>query len=86
MTTLTIELEDDAARLAAEKARRANFTLSVWISLRIAGHHRARAAGERDALGYPEGWFERTAGSLAGVEDFREPADPAPAPVVPLEL
>ena len=86
MTTLTIELPDEAARLAAEKARRAHMTLAEWVGMRIAGRRRARGAGGRDALGYPAGWFERTGGSLADVEDFREPADPPVAPVAPLEL
>jgi len=86
MKILTIELEDDAAQLATEKARRANLTVSEWIGDRIAGRCRVRAAGARDALGYPAGWFERTAGSLAGEEDFHEPADPPPTPVAPLEL
>ena len=86
MTTLTIELPDEAARLAAEKARRAHLTLAEWIGLRIAGRRRTRgAAAGRDALGYPAGWFERIGGSLAEVEDFREPADPPVAPVAPLE-
>lgn len=86
MTTLTIELPDEAARLAAEKARRAHMTLAEWVGVRIAGRRRARGAVGRDALGYPAGWFERTGGSLAEVEDFREPADPPVAPVAPLEL
>jgi len=86
MTTLTIELPDEAARIAAEKARSAHMTLSEWVGMRIAGRRRARGAGARDALGYPAGWFERTGGSLADVEDFREPADPPATPVGPLEL
>ncbi len=86
MTTLTIELPDEAARIAADKARRAHMTLAEWVGLRIAGRRRARGTGGRDALGYPAGWFERTSGSLAEVEDFREPADPPVAPVAPLEL
>ena len=86
MTTLTIELPDDAARVAAEKARRAHMTLAEWIRLRIAGSRRAAATGERDALGYPPGWFARTAGSLADVGDFHPPEDPPAAPITPLEL
>lgn len=86
MTTLTIELPDETARLAAEQARRAHMTLSEWISARIAGRRRARGLGERDALGYPPGWFERTCGSLADVDDFCEPADPPVPPIGPLEL
>ena len=86
MTTLTIEIGDDDTRLAAEKARRANLTVSEWIARRIAGKSRVRASGVRDAMGYPTGWFERTAGSLADVEDFREPGDPRPAPIAPLDL
>ena len=86
MTTLTIELPDEAARIAAEKARRAHMTLAEWVEMRIAGRRRARSTSERDALGYPAGWFERTSGSLADVEDFREQADPPAAPVAPLEL
>jgi hypothetical protein len=86
MTTVTIELPDEAARMAAEKARRAHMTLAEWIGMRIAGRRRAHSASDRDALGYPAGWFERTSGSLADVEDFREPADPPAAPVAPLEL
>ena len=85
MTTLMIEIEDDAARLAAAKARRANLTVSEWIARRIAGRSRVRTAGTRDALGYPTGWFERTTGALVGVEDFCEPADLSPTPVGPLE-
>ena len=86
MTTLTIELPDEAARLATEKARRAHLTLAEWVRVRIAGRGRTRAAAERDSLGYPPGWFERTCGSLSEVEDFREPADPAAAPMPPIEL
>lgn len=86
MTTLTIELPDEAARIATAKARRAHMTLAEWVGLRIAGRRRARVTGERDALGYPPGWFERTSGSLADVADFREPADPSVPPVAPLEL
>jgi len=86
MTTLTIELPDDAARLATEKAHRAHLTLADWVRVRIAGRRRSREAGESDSLGYPPGWFERTCGSLADVEVFREPADPAAAPVPPIEL
>ena len=85
MTTLTIELPDEAARIAAEKARRAHLTLSEWISARIAGRRHARGPGGRDALGYPPGWFERTCGALSELEDFREPVDPPAAPVAPLE-
>jgi hypothetical protein len=86
MSTLTIELSDEAARMAAEKARRANMTLAEWIGMRIAGRRMARTVSDRDAMGYPPGWFERIRGSLADVEDFREPADPPVAPVAPLEL
>lgn len=85
MTTVTIRLPDEAARLAAEKARRAHMTLAEWVGMRIAGRRRARSACERDARGYPPGWFERISGSLADVEDFREPADPPLAPVAPPE-
>jgi hypothetical protein len=60
-------------------------TLAEWAGMRIAGRRMARGVGERDALSYPLGWFERTDGSLAEVEDFREPADPpvgnGPSPV-----
>jgi hypothetical protein len=55
-------------------------TLFYWIGLRIAGR-RARKASEPDAMGYPAGWFERTSGSLADMDDFREPEDPPVAPV-----
>jgi hypothetical protein len=85
MTTLTIELPDEAARLAAEKASRVHLTLAEWVRLRIVGR-RARAVVERDGFGYPMGWFERTCGSLAGVEDFREPEDSMVEPVPPIEL
>jgi hypothetical protein len=86
MTTLTIQLPDEAARLAAEKARRAHMTLAEWAGLRIAGRRMSRDTSGRDALGYPVGWFERTCGALAEVEDFYEPADPPVAPVAPLDL
>ena len=85
MTTLTIELPDDAARFSSAQARRTHMSLSEWIGLRIAGRRGLRSAGERDESGYPRGWFERTAGVLADVEDFREPVDPPPATISPLE-
>ena len=85
MTTLTIELADEAARIAAEEAHRAYMTLSEWIGIRIAGRRRVRSAAGCDALGYPTGWFERSCGGLADVEDFRDPADPPAAPVALLE-
>ena len=86
MTTLTIELPDETARVAAEKARRAHMSLAEWISVRIAGRRGTRSAGMRDEMGYPRGWFERTGSALADVEDFREPADPAPTVIALLEL
>lgn len=85
MSTLTIELPDETARLAAEKAGQVNLTLAEWVSLRIAGRSRVRAATALDDMGYPSGWFEHTAGSLAEVEDFREPDDFSELPVGPLE-
>jgi hypothetical protein len=86
MTTLTIELTDEAASVAAEKARRARMTLAEWIRVRINGRRRIMAAGQRDGMGYPMGWFERSVGSLADVEDFSAPDDPPPAPIPPLNL
>ena len=86
MTRLTIELDDYAAEVAIEKARQANLTLSEWLADHIVGASRKQFAGERDAMGYPIGWFERTFGSLADVEDFCEPADPPPPPISPLDL
>jgi hypothetical protein len=86
MSTLTIELSDEAARIAAEKARRAHMTLAEWAGMRIAGRRRARDVSGRDAMGYPPGWFERTAGSLSEAVDFCEPPDPPVVPVTPLEL
>ncbi len=83
---LTIELPDADARLAEEKARRANMTLSEWAALRIVGRSRLRTADERDEKGYPIGWFERHAGALADVEDFREPEDRPAPPIDPIEL
>lgn len=85
MTKLTIELPDADARLAEERARRARMTLAEWISLRITGRTRGRTAGERDELGYPPGWFERTAGALADVDDFREPEDHPEPPIAATE-
>ena len=86
MTTLTIELPDEAARTAAEKARRAHMSLAEWIGVRIAGRRGTRGTGLRDEMGYPRGWFERTGGALADVEDLREPTDPAPTVIAPLEF
>jgi cytosine/adenosine deaminase-related metal-dependent hydrolase len=86
MTTLTIELPDEAARVAEAKARLAHMSLSEWIGSRIAGRRALRANGGRDAMGYPGGWFARTSGSLAGVDDFREPPDAPLKAVAPLEL
>lgn len=86
MTTLTIELPDEAARVASEKARRAHMSLAEWIGVRIAGRRGAHGAGERDEMGYPRGWFERTGGALTDVEDFCEPPDAPPTVIAPLEL
>ena len=86
MMTLNIELPDEAVRVAKEKARQAHMSLTEWIGVRIAGRRGTRGEGERDEMGYPLGWFERTCGALADVEDFREPADPPPKPIAPLEL
>lgn len=57
MMALTIDLPDDAARAAAEKARRTNRTLAEWIRVHIAGRWSAVSVAERDALGYPHGWL-----------------------------
>lgn len=84
MATLTLELPDTVVRIAEEKARRANMTLSEWAALRIAGSS-VRATGELDEKGYPIGWFERHAGALADVEDFREPKDRLAPPIDPIE-
>ena len=86
MTTLTIQLSDEMARLAAEKARLADMTVSEWITSRIAGRRRARSSAKKDPLGYPLGWFERTCGSLADVDDFRESEDSSEPPISPLDL
>ena len=43
-------------------------------------------ADENDEFGYPKGWFEKTCGSLADVDDFAEPPDHPPKPVEPLNL
>ena len=48
---LTMELPDEAARVAAEKARRAHMSLAEWIGVRIAGRRGTRGAGVRDAVG-----------------------------------
>jgi len=72
MKTLTIELPDDVASAAEERAHRANMTLAEWIASRITGR-RDRAPGGRDSMGYPTDWFERTTGALADLEDLREP-------------
>src|ERR1700722_9981743 len=37
MKTLTIELPDDVASAAEERANRANMTLAEWIASRVAG-------------------------------------------------
>lgn len=85
MKTLTINLPDDVAVLAEARALLANMTLAEWIAARIAGR-RAPIRMDRDELGYPLGWFERTMGALADVEGLREPEDrPVPA-VSPIEL
>ncbi|HEY2342402.1 MAG TPA: hypothetical protein VGH90_05195, partial [Chthoniobacteraceae bacterium] len=70
----------------AEKARRAHLTLGEWIRVRIAGRRQIAIAGERDAMGYPLNWFERTGGSLADVEDFCAPDDRPATPISPLDL
>ena len=85
MTTLTIELPDAAIRIAEEKARRAHMTLEQWASLRIIGRGRARSPSDCDELGYPPGWFERTAGALADVNDFCEPEDRPEPPIAATE-
>ena len=74
MKTLTIELAGDAAEMAEARARRAKMSVEEWVASRITGL-RGGAMGERDSMGYPKDWFERTTGSLADV-DIREPEDP----------
>lgn len=87
MTKLTIEVPDEAARLAKEKSRSARMTLSEWIALRILGGRRGmRSSIQRDNLGFPKGWFESTFASLADVDDFVEPADRPPEPSAALNL
>jgi len=85
MKTLTIELPDDVASAAEERAHRANMTLAEWVVSRIAGR-REQATGVRDAMGYPTGWFERTTGALADVEDFHEPEDRPATTIAAIEL
>jgi hypothetical protein len=86
MTTLTIELPDADARIAEEKARRANMPLSEWARLRLTGRRRVHVAVPCDEMGYPIGWFDRHAGALADVTDFREPEDRPESPIEPIEL
>lgn len=81
MKTLTIEFPDEAVSAAEALARRGNMTLPEWIRARITGHRRLHRRGTRDAMGYPVGWFERTAAALADVEDFRRPEDRPATPV-----
>ncbi|MEO8352690.1 MAG: hypothetical protein ABI680_13225 [Chthoniobacteraceae bacterium] len=83
--TLTIELSEDAANAARARARLANLTLEEWAAARIGGCHRDPGM-PRDAMGYPIGWFERTEGVLADVEDLREPEDRPSAAVGGVEL
>ena len=86
MTTLTIELPDEAARQAEAEARRARVSVSEWIAARILGRRRPRADIARDDRGYPLGWFEQTHGSLADVQDLVPPADTPPEAVRSIEL
>ncbi len=86
MTTLTIEVPDEAARIAVENSRHAQMTLSEWIALRILGRSRIRSSRDLDELGYPKEWFAMTCGSLADVDDFVEPADRPPNPIAALNL
>lgn len=86
MSTVTIELPEEIVLLAAERAGKAHLPVAEWLSLRIAGRRGLRATEGFDAMGYPSGWFERTTGSLADVDDFCEPADRPEVPSFPLEL
>lgn len=86
MTTLTIELSDTDARIIEETARRANMTPSEWAALRIVGRNRRHMTEALDESGYPKGWFERHAGALADVDDFREPEDHPAPPIDAIEL
>jgi hypothetical protein len=86
MKTLTIELPDEAAFAAEARARRANMTVAEWIRTRIIGRHGLPRPVARDAMGYPDGWFERTAGALADVEDLREPEDRPATAIAAIEL
>jgi hypothetical protein len=85
MKTRNIELPDDIASAAEMRAHRANMTLAEWVAFRITGR-RNRAPGERDSMGYPAGWFERTTGALADVEDFRAPEDRPAKTIGAIEL
>jgi hypothetical protein len=85
MKTVTIELPDNVASAAQERANRANMTLAEWIASRIGGGQ-DRVGGVRDSMGYPTDWFERTTGALADLEDFREPEDHPATNIPAIEL
>ena len=70
MSSIAHELDETLRKLDPETARRVEHL--VREALALAG----RAPVAKDALGYPSGYFEATAGSFAG-----EPLDrPAPLP------
>jgi hypothetical protein len=74
-----------ALRIGEKLPRNANFHFPpapLHEALRP-GHFQAASGG---GLGYPLGWFERTMGALADVEDLREPEDRPAPPVSPIEL
>lgn len=77
MTTLTISLEDELARLVEESARREHKSISEWVGERIkpaTDRAAALAALEAQSLanGYPPNWLSLY-GSLAGDESFVAP-------------
>ena len=73
MSSIAQELDESLRKLDPETAQRVEYL--VREALALAG----RAPTAKDALGYPSGYFEATAGSFAD-----EPLD-RPAPLPPEE-
>lgn len=77
MSVIALELDRTLASLDSQSA--AALERLVRDALALASPRNARATGSAtDAIGWPAGYFDETAGSFA-TEPLEAPADPPPA-------
>ena len=79
MGAVTVYLDEKTERMVRRRAKRAHKSVSAWVKELVTG-------GKTDANGWPVGYFERTYGSLADVDDFAAPAKGVDRSVQVLDL